>query len=192
MDHYIININNMPFYTSDFHEYEKFFKWEYVVQFPEKKWNWCDFHNHSFLKWECVLQFPEKNWNWGIFHWCKWFRWDYVVQFPDKGWGWNYFHNYPFFKWECVVQFPDKEWGWYIFHRMKWYKWKHFYYIFKNNKLDKEDILSNIEYIKDEVPIFIKNAYYYSNFNKKLTKDIIYSYIVKDINIKDEYYINVF
>jgi len=187
---YIIIVDGNEYNVRDFHE-NPLFKWEYVVQFPEKKWDWFCFYSMEWFKWEYVLQFPNKNWGWEWFHTLDCFKWEYILQFPDKDWSWWKFHTLDCFKWKYVLQFPDKEWNWWNFHIMEWFKWEHFVYIFKINKMYKIYMMEIIERLKNKQPLLISNILKmdYEDFIKE---DMIYYYINKDVNIKNEYDINIY
>jgi len=74
---------------------------------------------------------------------------------------------------------------------MEWFNWEHFYYMFKNNKINKKDILLKIYCINNNPPIIILNIIHML-CNDKIKEEMIYSYINNNININYEYYVNVY
>jgi len=149
------------------------------------------------FKWKYVEQFPDKDWDWKDFHTLKCFKWEYVVQFPDKRWSWECFHNMLWFSWNWIEQFPYKNWKWeslqyYLFNGYGYIKWEYFCYLLKNNKIEEKLVMKIIKNIQYKKPKSISNILK-MNCEEDIKIEMIYSYIYRDgIIIKNEYLYDIF
>lgn len=85
----------------------KNFTIRWIIEFPDKPWNWESFHSMHWFVWYLVDLFPHKPWNWNEFRDPPFFL---IQKYISKPWNWNEISRKA--NMEDLLQYPDFHWNW--------------------------------------------------------------------------------
>ena len=85
---------------------------QFVLENPDKPWDWKCLSKNPKITMEIVAANPEKPWNWYWLSSNPNITWEFVAANPEKPWDWGWLSRNPNITWEIVAANPDKPWDW--------------------------------------------------------------------------------
>ena len=87
-------------------------KWfQYILDNPDKGWNYKYLSYNPNITWEIVKANPDKDWNYYLLSGNPNITWEIVKANPEKPWNYCYLSANPNITWEIVKANPEKPWN---------------------------------------------------------------------------------